>query len=124
MLLTKNFPEMSAVAEKQNTLLSRLEETLRGFPSHIAVTGKSGTLTYAELDHLSARCAGALQNKSDNRFGPIALLMKHDVPLIAAIVGVLRSGGFYLVLNRALPPARLGEALKQIRPAAIVTDTA
>ncbi|HET9856538.1 MAG TPA: non-ribosomal peptide synthetase [Chthoniobacterales bacterium] len=113
---------MRAVAEKEDTVVSQLEKTLRSDGSRCAVLGKSGALTYANLDELSARCAGALQNQLENRFAPIAVMMSHDAPLIAAIVGILRSGGFYFVLNRALPPARLREVLEEVRPRALITD--
>src|SRR5256886_2781271 len=114
---------MPAVAEKENTLVSQLEKTLRSRAAHLAIKSKSSELTYADLDNLSARCAGALQRESANRFAPIALMMSHDAHLIAAIVGILRSGGFYFVLNRSLPPARLREIVKEVRPWAIVADS-
>jgi acyl-coenzyme A synthetase/AMP-(fatty) acid ligase/thioesterase domain-containing protein/acyl carrier protein len=113
---------MPAVAEKENTLVAQLEKTLRSRASHTAIKSKSSELTYADLDNLSARCAGALQSESANRFAPIALMMKQDVPLIAAIVGILRSGGFYFVLNRALPSARLRQIVREVCPRAIIAD--
>lgn len=114
---------MPAVAEKQNTLGSQLEKTLRSRASHLAIKSKSSELTYADLDNLSARCASALLGESANRFAPIALMMSHDANLIAAMIGILRSGGFYFVLNRSLPPARLREIVKEVRPSAIVADS-
>ena len=51
---------MPAVAEKENTLVSQLEKTLRSRASHLAIKSKSSELTYADLDNLSARCASAL----------------------------------------------------------------
>src|SRR6266567_2944670 len=111
---------MPAVAEKENTLVAQLEKTLRARASHLAIKSKSSELTYADLDNLSARCAGALQGESANRFGPIALMMSHDAHLIAAMAGILRSGGFYFALNRSLPPARLREIVKEVRPWAII----
>ena len=114
---------MPAVAEKENTLVAQLEKTLRSRASHLAIKSKSSELTYADLDNLSGRCAGALRRGSANRFAPIALMMSHDAHLIAAMVGILRSGGFYFVLNRSLPAARSREIVKQVRPWAIVADS-
>src|SRR5256714_6136064 len=114
---------MPAVAEKENRLVSQLEKTLRSRASHLAIKSKSSELIYADLDDLSARCAGALQHESVNRFAPIALMMSHDAHLIAAMAGILRSGAFYFVLNRSLPPARLREIVKEVRPWAIVADS-
>src|SRR3989442_12647819 len=98
---------MPAVAEKENKLVSQLEKTLRSRASHLAIRSKSRELTYADLDNLSARCAGALQRESANHFAPIACMMSHDGHLIAAMVGILRSGGVYLVFYSSLSPAPL-----------------
>src|SRR5205814_6319661 len=107
---------MPAVAEKENTLVSQLEKTLRSRASHLAIKSKSSQLTYADLDNLSARCAGALQRESANRFAPIALMMSHDAHLIAAMIGILRSGGFYFVLNWSVPPAGFAVMGEESRP--------
>jgi len=113
---------MPAATKMEETLVSRLEETLQSEPSRLALKSRSGALTYRHLDELSARCAAGLQAKLEDRFAPVALMMKHDAPLIAAIVGILRGGGFYFVLNLALPAARLRQIIEEVRPRAIVTD--
>jgi acyl-coenzyme A synthetase/AMP-(fatty) acid ligase/thioesterase domain-containing protein/acyl carrier protein len=48
--------------------------------------------------------------------------MTHAAPLIAAIIGVLRSGGFYLVLNPAHSILRLAQICVDVQPGAIITD--
>src|SRR5256886_16690496 len=98
---------MPAVAEKENTLVSQLEKTLRSRAAHLAIKSKSSELTYADLDNLSARSARALQRESATRFAPIALMMSHDAHLIAAMIGILRRGGGSSGVQRLLSPARL-----------------
>src|SRR2546429_3650509 len=114
---------MPAVAKKENTLVSQLEQRLRSHAAHLAIKSKSSELTYADLDNLSARCAGALQRESANRFAPIALMMSHDAHLIAAMIGILRSGGVYFFLNRSPSPARFLGIVKEVRPLAIVAHS-
>jgi acyl-coenzyme A synthetase/AMP-(fatty) acid ligase/thioesterase domain-containing protein/acyl carrier protein len=113
---------MPLVLETEETLLSRLEEQLKLFSTRPALKTESSAWSYAELDAISARCAAAVQNEFENRFAPVALMMKHDGPLLAVIIGILRSGGFYFVLNPTLPSSRLAQIVEEVRPRAIVTD--
>ncbi len=103
-------------------MLAALEEKLKTHASNRAVVGASATLSYTQLDVLSAGCAAVLQEQIGNEFAPIAVLMTHDAPLLAALVGVLRSGGFYLALNPTNPIERLQEICAEVRPSAIITD--
>ncbi len=103
-------------------MLSPLEAVLKSCSTRIGLKSRSTTLKYAQLDDLSARIAGALQRQSRDRFAPVALMMKHDAPLVVAIIGVLRSGGFYFVPNLAAPSIRLRQMLSEVRPWAVIAD--
>ena len=113
---------LSSVAEAEESIPERFAQIAARYPDRIAVSTGSTKWTYAELDAVSANCARVLQEECQSAFAPVALLMKHDAPLIAAIIGVLRSGGFYLVLNPAFPLIRLREIVNEIRPRAIIAD--
>jgi len=54
--------------------------------------------------------------------GRIALLMRHDAPLIAATLGVLRAGRAAVVLNQSDPPQRLAQIRSDVGPELIVAD--
>ena len=102
-------------------LLSCFEEQCKIHSANRAVASKGISWSYAELDAVSAACASSLLNGSPQR-APVALLMSHAAPLIAAIFGVLRSGGFYIVLNPAHSILRLAQVCEDVRPRAIITD--
>lgn len=113
---------MPLALDVDDALLSSLEEQFRLHSDRPAVKTESIAWNYSELDALSANCARSIREQSQNGSAPVALLMKHDAPLVAAIVGVLRSGGFYLALNPAFPGARLRQIVNEIRPRAIIAD--
>jgi len=102
-------------------LLSRFEEQCRIHSANRAVASKGICWSYAQLDAVSAACASSLGNGSCHG-APVALLMTHATPLIAAIVGVLRSGGFYIVLNPAHSILGLAQVCQDVQPRAIITD--
>ena len=113
---------MSVTPETEQTLPEQLEAALSSFSHRTALKSDSSKLSYAELAGLSARIAGALQPGSDHRIAPVALLMNHDVPLIATLVGILRGGGSYFVPNLNGAAFRLKQMLAEVRPSTIVAD--
>src|SRR5256714_4482076 len=113
---------MSSSIATEQTLVGPLEVAFHSFPQRTALKSDRSELTYSELDDLSARIAGALQSQIDERIAPVALMMKQDAPLVAAIVAILRSGGFYFVPNLGAPSSRLKQMLADVRPSAIVAD--
>jgi len=112
---------------QSETLLSRLQRQLGLHVARPALKNASDTWSYGELDEVSARCAAGLQElqgQYENPIAPVALLMKHDLPLVATIIGVLRSGGFYVALNPSHPSQRLRQIIEELRPYALIADTA
>ena len=67
---------------------------------------------------------GCLLSHGGARGDRIAVLMRHDTPLIAAVLAVLKGGRTVVVLNPTDPPARLGQVLDDAAPVLIVTDAA
>src|SRR5436853_3104386 len=102
-------------------LLSRLEQQFKIYAANTAVVSKGSSWNYEQLDAVSAACASGLANGSRDT-APVALLMTHAAPLIAAIFGVLRSGGFYIVLNPAHSIVRLAQICVDVQPRTIITD--
>jgi acyl-coenzyme A synthetase/AMP-(fatty) acid ligase/thioesterase domain-containing protein/acyl carrier protein len=109
---------------ESETLLSRLEKQLGLHAERPALKQGSRMWSYKELDAISARCAVGLQDRYENPIAPVALLMGHDLPLIATIVGVLRSGGFYVALNPSYPLERLRKIIEELQPCALIGDSA
>jgi amino acid adenylation domain-containing protein len=79
---------------------------------------------YTDLNASANRLAHALIGCGSAVGGRVALLMRHDAPLIAAILAVLKAGGIVVVLNPTDPPARLKQILEDAGPGAIITDSA
>jgi amino acid adenylation domain-containing protein len=78
--------------------------------------------SYAELNLAANRLAHALLAPGDAPGDRVALLMRHDGPLIAAILAVLKTGRTVVVLNPTDPPLRLQQILAEAEPGALITD--
>jgi len=87
-----------------------------------AVAGTSWQPSFAELD---AAANGIAQGVLDHRGGanaPVALLLRHDAPLVAALLGVLKAGRVAVTLNPSDPPARLEQIRADVGAELVLTD--
>ncbi|PCE30708.1 non-ribosomal peptide synthetase [Burkholderia ubonensis] len=92
-------------------------------PDAPALTDRAGTVSYRELDRLSRAVADALDAAGAPSGAPVAVRMLRDRHLVAALLGVLRSGRAYVPLPRNLPPARVGDMLDTLSIGHIVTSS-
>jgi amino acid adenylation domain-containing protein len=85
-------------------------------PEKPAVAGTSWQPTFAELDAASDAIARSLAARNGGGSGRVALVMDHDAPLIAAMLGVLKAGQAIVVLNATDPPGRLDRIRRHVEP--------
>ena len=81
------------------------------FAGRIAVSAPGGQWTYAELDRRSRFFAAEILERLGENSEPVALLMEHAAPLIAAIFGVLKANKIYLALDPNHPAEQLAAML-------------
>ncbi len=119
-------PSWAPLAEDfaESTLTRRLEQVAQRDPAALAVTGEEGELTYGALDAAANRVANALRAQTSTLGHPVALLLAHDVPLVASIFGVLKAGGIVLVLDPLAPADVSAAVLADAGPVAVLTDEA
>ncbi len=88
----------------------------------LAISAPDADWTYAELDRRSSFIASEILNSLGQAPAPIALLMDHGAPLIAAILGALKAGKMYFVLDTAHPKDRLAAMLADSKTRLLVAD--
>ena len=89
------------------TITELFERKVREQPDAVAVVAGERELTYAELNTQANRLAAFLRA---GHVGPevvIGILFDRSPEMIAAVLGVLKSGGAYLPLDPALPDERI-----------------
>jgi non-ribosomal peptide synthetase component F len=96
----------------------------RRTPDALAVEDPRERWTYAELDADADAIAAELAARGIG-IGDVAAITGHrGAALVRALLGVLKSGAAFLVLDPAYPPARLAEYVRIARPAAHLHLTA
>ena len=111
-------------AESQVSAVARFEAQARAHAGRPAISVDGRQVTYAELDATANRVANALLREAGDRAEPVALFFEHGAPMIAALLGVLKAGKFYVALSLQDPPARQAQILEDSTARLIVCDAA
>ena len=98
---------MSAAPPPGTTLHRLVSEQAYRTPDAVAIVDDLGPTTYAQLERRSDRIASRLIRGGLRPEGRVALLAPKSADAVAAILGVLKSGGVYVPLDPAAPLGRL-----------------
>lgn len=90
--------------EVEQSIPQRFAKQVAKHPDRIAVRDGRAEWTYAQLDQAANQVARALSAPQR-----VALLLNHEAPMVAAILGVLKAGGTYVPLDATHPTERLRE---------------
>jgi amino acid adenylation domain-containing protein len=107
----------------ERSIPERFERIVRAYPDRLALSMGERSLTYSELNAYSNRIARTILKKRGPGSEPIALLFEHGIDIIAALLGVLKAGKFYVALNPGFPDERNSFILADAKPEIIITDS-
>ena len=105
----------------RKSVLEYLEETAKNKNNQTALVGPDGDLTWGELYQGSRRIGASLAGKTEGR-RPVPVLMEKGSWTVAAFLGAVWAGCFYVPLNPELPDARLCQVLEVLQADLLVTD--
>ncbi|MCP4661094.1 MAG: amino acid adenylation domain-containing protein, partial [bacterium] len=124
-----SFSLVTAGAEKLlpgpgEELSARFEGTVHGifagqaarFPDHPAVVDPGESWSYGELDRRSNQLAHRLLAHGLEPQGVVAVYAHRSASLVWALLGILKAGGAFMILDPAYPAARLREYVRRVRP--------
>ncbi len=107
----------------QGGVLAQFSRWVEQTPDHPAVEGPDGTWSYRQLDTLSSHIAHTLLAHNIQAQDVVAVLSERVPALVPALLGILKAGAAFLVLDAAYPAARLADCLRLARPAGWITTT-
>ena len=93
-----------------------VQQHARQWPHRVAVADKQTRLTYEALDLSSNRIANCLLSNGIGCGDVVAMLGQRSASLVAALVGVMKAGAAFLILDPAYPARRLGACLEIVKP--------
>ena len=98
------------------------EAVVRVRPEAAAVAGGGVTLTYGELNRRANQLARHLRRLAVGPEVRVAIALERSPAMLAALVGVLKSGGAYVPIDPWHPRERLAAILADARPAVLLTE--
>lgn len=98
------------------------EQQAAATPDAIAIECDGQSWRYRDLDARQRSIAAALREAGVGPRHLVAVLLERSCDMVAALLGVMRTGGAYLPLDPQLPPARLAFLIEDARPAVILTQ--
>jgi amino acid adenylation domain-containing protein len=109
--------------EWQGAVHERLTWQARRVPERAALRDRDGSWTYAELEARSNRLAHALLAAGLRPEEPVAIYAHRCATLVWAVLGTLKAGGAFIILDPAYPAARLVATLRLAAPRAFLRPT-
>ena len=104
------------------SLVAAFECAVARFRSRIALSSDVWEPTYGELNETANRLAHRLIACGVAPGDRVAILMSHDAPLVAAVLGILKSASIVVALDPSDPVSRLKMLVADAEPTVIVTD--
>ncbi len=117
---TNDFIEFKEI---EQVIPERFEQQVRKYPDHIAVKTDGYELDYKALNQAANRVAWDILSRREIGEGRVALLLENDAPMIAAMLGVLKSGKAYVPLDPSLPRARNTYIIEDSQAQLIATNS-
>ena len=102
-------------------VLEWLEQAAMRTPQKTAVADGESALTYLKLTE-KARALGSVLSARGQRNRPVCVLLPRCADALAAMLGVVYSGNFYVVLDAEMPEERMRAIVQKLRPLAIVAN--
>ena len=93
------------------TLRDLFEQQAKRTPDAVAVTGDQGELSYAQLDSAADVIAHRLIAAGVAGESVVAVLAERSAELVTALVGIVKTGAAFLLLDPEYPPKRLAYML-------------
>src|SRR4030095_2978310 len=109
--------------EIEQSIPERFEQKALDFRNRLAIGSPKRSFTYDELNQTANRLARKILSLRGERVEAIALLFDHGASILAAMLAVLKTGKFYLVLDPTYPPDRLAYMLADSGAELVITDT-
>ena len=103
-------------------VLEYLEETAKRLPNKPAFVSAKAQYTYAELETVAKSVGTAIVRQSPHRNEPVAVYLEKDARAIAAFMGILYSGNYYLPIDVDMPIERAGLIAEVAKPQVVITD--
>ena len=98
------------------SLHQRFIQQSQRVPNNLAICNRDGSWTYIELNNRSNQLAHYLQKNGIRKGDAVAIYGERDPSLIVAVLGILKVGAAFIILDSNHPASRLEHCLRLTEP--------
>ncbi len=102
-------------------VLEYLEETAGKYPGKEAFADENTSCAWRELQERAKKIGSALARRTEPE-QPVAVWMEKSVNAVAAFLGIVYSGCFYVMLDKKQPLARIRQILDTLEQPLVIAD--
>ena len=106
---------------QKTNILDYLEQTAECYRYSTAVTGISEQLTWYELTVMARRIGSGISRRVSPG-SPVPVMMEKSPLMLAAMLGAVYAGCFYVPVNPDNPPERLKKIFQTLEPGILIAD--
>lgn len=105
-------------------VIDYFSETVEKFPQKKAVIHNNESISFCDLQYKSKKMATfLLRNCSMERNVPIAVFLPKSIDVVVSDLAILYTGSFFSNLDIKTPCERIGNILKVMQPAIVITNS-
>jgi len=105
----------------QNNILNYLHRTVERVPDKAAFSDGTRALTFRQL-HDAARSIGSFLCRRGIRRQPVVIFMRRSPEEVAAFLGTVAGGDFYVPVDEEMPSGRIQLILDNVKPPLVICD--
>ncbi|CAM3987833.1 non-ribosomal peptide synthetase [Mesobacillus zeae] len=120
--LLQDFNDTQLNYTQGKTLIDIFEETVRTYPTHIAVAQGDTEITYEKLLEKVNKMAQFLMNEGVQIESIVGLMVDRSIEMIVAMLAIQKAGGAYLPIDKSYPKDRIEHLLMDSESQYLLTD--
>ena len=111
----------TAQCKQKTNILDYLEKTAECYRYSTAVTGVDGEFTWYDFTVMARRIGSGISRRVSPG-SPVPVMMEKSPLMLAAMLGAVYAGCFYVPVNPDNPPERLKKIFQTLQPGIIIAD--
>jgi amino acid adenylation domain-containing protein len=108
----------------RTSIPERFEKIVSRYPDRIAVKIGDQSVTYGELNGQANRLARVLLAETGDEAVCVGLLLNTGLPLLAGMLGVLKAGKLFALIDPSLPAARIASVVQDAQADLVIANQA
>lgn len=108
--------------EIEQSIPARFESIANLYRHKSAIQTQASSISYDELNRYANRIGWYLVRQEGLRSEPVVLLLDNLIDIVAAMLGVLKAGKFFVVVDSSFPELKVRQIVNHCEARAIITN--